>query len=211
MACSPVEIKTRNGVYHIVNDGETLWRICYTYKANMRSVCLFNNIKNPEKIRVGQKLFIPGADSVRTVKIVRKEGKGAPPNRKPAKKRTVLKFRWPVRGQVTSWFGLRKGRRHEGIDIAASKGTPIHAAERGKVVYSAAGIKGYGNMIIIEHREQFSTVYAHNSRNRVHVDDSVIKGQIIGNVGNTGRSKGSHLHFEIRKKVKAVDPMNYLP
>ncbi len=222
-ACSPVHIKTRNGVYHTVRKGETLWRICDVYQANQTSVCLFNRISDPENIRTGQKLFIPGADSLRTVPRVTARaaeggqgnaGTSSPPragSRSPPVVTRKLGFIWPVKGRLTSRFGIRDGQQHDGIDIAAPRGTPVHAAEGGKVVYSNNGIKGYGNLIIIQHRNDFSTVYAHNSRNIVSVDAPVKKGQTIGYVGNTGRSRGNHLHFEIRRRVKPINPLKYLP
>ncbi len=237
--CAPVRLKTRNGVYHKVRAGETLWRICYTYRANMKTVCRFNRIKDPERISVGQEIFIPGADRVRRVEpapmrtgledtagaetTARSVGGGQPsrPSAKVATPETTgptqaggptkLQFVWPVKGPVTSWFGARKGRPHDGIDIASPKGTPVLAAERGKVIYSDDGIAGYGNLIIIQHEGGFHTVYGHNARNRVDVDEVVVKRQVIAEVGNSGRTTGCHLHFEIRKNQVAVDPMLYLP
>ncbi len=231
--CALVPFKRGKGVYHKVRQGETLWRICYTYRVNMKKVCRVNRIKDPGHVVAGQKIFIPGAKRVLKVKIVsrkppaasakRKARKGAGrpartgakrPGRskpKPRANRGKLHFIWPVKGPVTSWFGPRKGRPHDGIDIAAPKGTPIRAAEKGKVIYSDNGISGYGNLIIIRHSGGFHTVYGHNSRNRVDVDAWVKKGQVIAEVGKTGRASGYHLHFEIRKNERAVDPMKYLP
>ncbi len=237
--CNPLHVKKRKGVYHTVRKGETLWRICYTYRVNMKTVCRVNGIRSPERIRAGQKIFIPGASRIRRVKKAAYRpaaggssrgaaGRGNRPkgHRKQSAKRrssgsrtgarkkaaaASLHFVWPVKGPVTSWFGVRHGRRHDGIDIAAPKGTPIRAAEKGKVIYSDNKISGYGNLIIIEHAGGFHTVYAHNARNRVEVDEKVNKWQVIGEVGATGRATGPHLHFEIRKGRRAVDPMKYLP
>ena len=236
--CTPIHFKTRKGVYHTVGRDETLWRICHAYGVNMQSVCRFNRIGSPERIHTGQRIFIPGADAVRTVvpaeqgristnrstdsRAGKKSQGRKPPDstrKKPEKAHggkskataSALNFIWPVRGPVTSWFGIRKGRRHDGIDIAAPKGTPIHAAENGRVIYSDNNIRGFGNVIIIKHKGGFSTVYAHNSKNRVEVETTVKKGQVIGYVGSTGLSTGNHLHFEIRKGAQAVDPMAYLP
>lgn len=228
--CAPTQFTTRRGTYHTVETGETLWRICYAYKVNMESVCRFNGIRDPEHIRVGDKLFIPGVSKARRVgpakfekpanratnanKAFHKENRTAvkrPSTVKAKSQKTSLKFDWPVKGSVTSWFGIRKGRRHDGIDIAAPKGTSIRAAEKGKVIYSGNGISGYGNLIIIQHSEGFNSVYAHNSRNLVQVDETVEKRQVIGRVGKTGRATGYHLHFEVRRGVRSVDPMHYLP
>ena len=208
-----VPVKSRKGVYHKVRKGETLWRICYAYQVNMKKVCRANRIKDPGHLVVGQEVFIPGAKWARKVKAAPTQtapaSKPAPPKASPSPAK--LSFIWPVKGPVTSWFGPRKGRPHDGIDISAPKGTPIRAAEKGKVIYSDNGISGYGNLIIIQHSGGFHTVYGHNLRNRVDVDERVNKWQVIAEVGNTGRSSGYHLHFEIRKNERAVDPMNYLP
>jgi murein DD-endopeptidase MepM/ murein hydrolase activator NlpD len=222
--CALVPFKARKGVYHKVRKGETLWRICYTYQVNMKKVCRANRIKDPGHVVVGQEVFIPGAKWVRKVNAAptqtasraASEKKQSAPAAKPAPPKTSpspakLSFIWPVKGPVTSWFGPRKGRPHDGIDISAPKGTPIRAAEKGKVIYSDNGISGYGNLIIIQHSGGFHTVYGHNLRNRVDVDEWVNKWQVIGEVGNTGRASGYHLHFEMRKNERAVDPMDYLP
>jgi murein DD-endopeptidase MepM/ murein hydrolase activator NlpD len=116
---------------------------------------------------------------------------------------------WPVNGPVTSPFGWRWGRMHEGVDIAVPAGTPIRAA-RGGTVAIAAPTGGYGNYTCIEHGGGLSTCYAHQSSYAVGVGDSVSEGQVIGNVGCTGSCFGDHLHFEVRVNGSAVDPMGYL-
>jgi murein DD-endopeptidase MepM/ murein hydrolase activator NlpD len=122
------------------------------------------------------------------------------------------RFMWPVPRftKVSSTFGSRWGRHHDGIDIPAPRGTPIVASDGGVVIYSDNGIRGYGNMIVVAHEGEIFTVYAHNNKNLVDKGDRVRKGQVIGHVGNTGRSTGAHLHFEIRVKNKARNPANYL-
>jgi len=228
--CAPLSIKTRKGITHTVKHGETLWRICYVYQANMQTVCRFNKIKDPAQLEAGERIFIPGAEKIlevgpqlkknrqHTKKTIpqnkEKEYSGVSSDRKKTASKKPLpgvSFAWPLKGPVTSWFGIRKGRKHDGIDIAAPKGTPIRAAEKGKVIYSDNGIKGYGNLVILKHNSGFSTVYAHNSINLVSVDDTVQKGKVIGEVGDTGRARGAHLHFEIRKGIHTLDPMEYLP
>lgn len=118
-------------------------------------------------------------------------------------------FNNPTRGTLTSRFGLRWGRRHEGIDISTKVGTAINAADGGKVVF--AGTQGaYGKLVIIDHGGGFETYYAHCSRILVSKGDKVYKGQKIAEVGNTGRSTGPHLHFEVRKNGKPVNPLTYV-
>jgi murein DD-endopeptidase MepM/ murein hydrolase activator NlpD len=117
-------------------------------------------------------------------------------------------FIWPVNGVVTSGFGWRWGRMHEGIDIAAPTGTSIRAAAAGTVIY-AGYMGGYGNIVVIDHGDGLSTAYAHQSA--IYVGSgSVSQGTVIGAVGSTGSSTGPHLHFEVRVNGSAVDPMGYL-
>ena len=116
---------------------------------------------------------------------------------------------WPVNGTFTSPFGMRWGRLHAGIDIAAPEGTPIRAADSGSVVL-AAWTGGYGNYTCISHGGSLSTCYGHQSRYGTSAGASVSKGQVIGYVGNTGHSFGAHLHFEVRINGQPVDPMGYL-
>ena len=116
---------------------------------------------------------------------------------------------WPTSGTLTSSFGWRWGRMHEGIDIAAPTGTPI-AASRGGTVIHAGWMGGYGNLVVIDHGGGISTAYAHQSAIGVSSGTQVLQGQTIGYVGNTGNSTGPHLHFEVRVNGAATDPMGYL-
>jgi murein DD-endopeptidase MepM/ murein hydrolase activator NlpD len=118
-------------------------------------------------------------------------------------------FIWPVNGPVTSGFGMRWGRMHEGIDIGVASGTPIHAAASGRVVYSG-WMDGYGNLVAIDHGRGISTAYAHQSSIAVGNGQTVSQGQVIGYVGCTGHCFGPHLHFEVRINGSAVDPLGYL-
>ena len=116
---------------------------------------------------------------------------------------------WPINGPLTSPFGPRWGRLHAGIDIAAPGGTPIRAADSGRVVL-AGWQGGYGNYTCIDHGGGFSTCYAHQSSIGVSTGQSVSRGDVIGAVGNTGNSFGDHLHFETRINGSPVDPAGYL-
>jgi murein DD-endopeptidase MepM/ murein hydrolase activator NlpD len=118
-------------------------------------------------------------------------------------------FIWPVNGTLTSTFGWRWGRMHEGIDIAAPAGTPIAAAASGVVIH-AGWLGGYGNLVVIDHGGGIATAYAHQSSIAVGVGQQVSQGQTIGYVGSTGHSTGNHLHFEVRVQGSAVDPLGYL-
>lgn len=129
--------------------------------------------------------------------------------RMPASARADLgRFAWPLKTvQVTSTFGKRGDDRHEGVDLRASIGTPVYAAAAGRVIYSDQRIKGYGKMVVLRHGKDLSTVYAHNSRLMVRKGQIVDKGQRIALSGNTGRSSGPHLHFEVRRGIAAVNPL----
>ena len=116
---------------------------------------------------------------------------------------------WPVSGPVTSGFGVRWGRMHEGIDIAVGEGTPVRAAAAGTVIY-AGWMSGYGNLVAVDHGNGLSTAYAHNSSLAVSVGQSVAAGEIVSYSGNTGNSTGPHVHFEVRVDGSAVDPLGYL-
>jgi murein DD-endopeptidase MepM/ murein hydrolase activator NlpD len=118
-------------------------------------------------------------------------------------------FIWPVNGPVTSGFGMRWGRMHEGIDIGVPAGTPIHATASGRVVYSG-WMGGYGNLVAIDHGGGLSTAYGHQSSIAVGNGQIVTQGQVIGYVGCTGHCFGDHLHFEVRINGSAVDPLGYL-
>jgi len=120
-----------------------------------------------------------------------------------------LKFIKPVEGKIISEFGPRNGRMHKGIDIQAPEGESIKAAEDGVVIFSGF-LKGYGNVVIIKHEGDFFTVYAHNRVNLVKEGEFVKKGQVIGKVGMTGNAQIPHLHFEIRKKTRPLDPTEYV-
>ena len=119
---------------------------------------------------------------------------------------------WPVNGPMSSPFGPRWGRLHAGIDISAAEGTPIHAADAGRValMQGTGASGGYGNYTCVQHTATMSTCYAHQSRFGTSVGASVSKGQVIGAVGNTGNSFGAHLHFEVRVNGSPVNPMGYL-
>ena len=118
-------------------------------------------------------------------------------------------FIWPVNAPITSPFGWRWGRMHEGIDLGAAYGSPIAAAAAGVVIY-AGWESGYGNLVVIDHGGGLATAYGHQSRIAVSVGQSVSQGETIGYVGSTGHSTGPHLHFEVRVNGQAVDPLGYL-
>ena len=199
-----------DGVYHTVQKGQTLYRIATTYGLDVEVLRRANFIRDPKKLKEGTRLWIPGARRVLSVPSAgksRRAKKSSPPIVKPRKGFLV----WPTKGTLTSRFGMRNGRKHEGIDIAAPKGTPIHAAAAGEVVFSGWGPTGYGKMVIIKHKHHLTTLYAHNSRLIARKGNRVKQGQKISLMGSTGRSTGPHLHFEVRNDTHPKDPIKYLP
>lgn len=116
---------------------------------------------------------------------------------------------WPVSGPVTSGFGSRWGRMHEGIDIAVPLGTAVRAAAAGTVI-NAGWMGGYGNLVVVDHGNGLSTAYAHNTSFAVSVGQSVAAGEVVSYSGSTGNSTGPHVHFEVRVDGSAVDPLGYL-
>ncbi len=136
---------------------------------------------------------------------------------KPRRKQAIsssaeIGFAWPVENpRVNQGFLLTKKRPHWGIDLGGPKGTPILASERGYVVYTGRGFRGYGNLIVVEHTEEWATLYSHLDKISVKEGDYVDRGSVIGNMGRTGRASGVHLHFEIRHNRQPVNPQAYLP
>ncbi|HET6781183.1 MAG TPA: M23 family metallopeptidase [bacterium] len=190
----------------VVRQGQTLSEIADQHKTTVRSLVDTNGLRSAHAIRVGQRILIPG----------RGAGSGGgmaaallPASRSQAAVVRVAGFLWPARGVLTSRFGWRWRRHHDGIDIAAPRGTPVHAARAGRVIFSG-WYYGYGRAVIVDHGEGLTTLYGHNSTLLVRTGESVTSGQLIARVGCTGRCYGSHLHFEIRVNGRAVNPLKYL-
>lgn len=121
-------------------------------------------------------------------------------------------YRWPLAaGIVSSEFGRRWNRPHEGIDIAADEGEPVYASAAGEVLYANNRMRGYGNVVILRHDAQTTTLYAHNKSLKVRLGEKVKQGQVIALVGSTGLSTGPHVHFEIRRSQTALNPRKVLP
>jgi murein DD-endopeptidase MepM/ murein hydrolase activator NlpD len=133
----------------------------------------------------------------------------APTYSAPSRTPSAAGFVWPVHGVVTSGYGWRWGRMHEGIDIAVGSGTPVVAAASG-VVIVAGWLGGYGNLVVIDHGNGIATAYGHNTTVTVGPGQAVSQGQLIAYSGNTGNSTGPHVHFEVRVNGAAVDPFGYL-
>ncbi len=213
-----------SGFYHRVEPGENLYRIGLRYGVASSVLVKANRIDDVTTIRPGTRLWIPRQAIT--------EPRGGPQAGKPAvsaaprrptqasearrlarldvRRTSNLEFAWPLRAKLTSRYGTRRGRPHEGIDLGARQGAPIRAAESGRVIHSGR-LGDYGKVVVIKHAGDYRTVYAHASKILVRKGQFVEKGDRVALVGSTGRSTGPHLHFEIRRRTSPRDPMLYLP
>jgi murein DD-endopeptidase MepM/ murein hydrolase activator NlpD len=180
---------------HVVAAGESLWKIAKARGVAVAALREANPEANPQALRVGMSLRVPPASTPL-------------PAVQTANPRYALT--WPVQGEVTSRFGQRWGRDHEGIDIGAPRGTDVRAAAAGNVVLSQAH-GTYGNLVVLRHGDGLFTVYAHNDINLVREGQAVSGGDVIAKVGQSGRASGPHLHFEVRQGKAAQNPMRFLP
>jgi lipoprotein NlpD len=207
---SPVPDAEAIGIFHEVQKGDTLMSICRLYGADLQEVAELNDITELSHIQIGQKIFVPDVAGL----MPNEEGETVVPTPVPEGPRHIDtwqgEFIWPVEGTLTSSFGVRRGKRHDGIDIAAPLGTEVRAAANGTVLFAGNHRSGYGNLVIIKHKNNLVTVYAHNQRYFVKEGDEVQQGQVIAKVGRSGRANGPHVHFEIRDGVRPRNPMFFL-
>jgi murein DD-endopeptidase MepM/ murein hydrolase activator NlpD len=203
--------------YHEVASGESLAGIAKGYGISVGALKAANSESLGGGIHPGTKLYIPFEDSpewnaefAEPEREVATNDKEEAPQSNPSATLNRVHFSWPLFGYVSSAFGRRHHKDHEGIDIPARTGTPVHASRSGHVIYAGNKIRGYGNMVIVRHADSFSTVYAHLSRIEVKKGQFVTRGHNLGRVGHTGHAHGSHLHFEIRDNRVAVNPLFYL-
>ncbi len=192
-------IPNRDGLLYTVKRGDNLATIASVNGSTVNGILDANDLLS-QNIIEGQVLFIPGARLNETeLKLILGE-----------------LFAWPVRGRFTSSFGMRDDpftglrRFHNGIDLADAVGTRIRAASSGQVVHIETQTGNYGKFIIIRHPQGFQTLYGHLDSFSVRTGEYVERGQIIGSMGNTGRSTGPHLHFSVIHNGTFVDPLRYL-
>lgn len=211
VACGSSQSRVGEGQYRVVK-GDTLTQIARRHGQSVDSLMRMNNISNPNRIRVGQVLTVKGASSPSSTAGMPDSGSSAVSPRPPVKGTSVaaprsIKLVWPAQG--SSRRGTTAATT-QGLYISAAAGTPIKAAAAGKVVYAGSGLRGYGNMLIINHDANFLSVYAHNDRLLVKEGATIKQGQQIATMGNTD-SAAVNLYFELRYNGKPVDAMRYLP
>jgi murein DD-endopeptidase MepM/ murein hydrolase activator NlpD len=201
------------GTTHVVEKGETLYRIAKAYGIDPRELMEANGITDPRSLAPGQELFVPGAP--RPVDVPPLAGGSASAAQHdqegllPRKGGTGA-LQWPLKGVLYRGFGVKQGQRHDGIDLSAPEGTPVRAAAAGEVIYVGTQ-SGYGLIVILRHQGGLITLYAHNSEVLVKDGDRVDAGTPVAKVGQTGRTSGPHLHFEVRDGTRPRDPLQFLP
>lgn len=220
----------RDGIY-VVQPGETLYSIATRHGLKFQDVAAWNGIAEPYNIQSGQRLYLRPPRTQTTVAPSRpasknpaSAGAAAKPKATPPPAAAAasaaakpppppassgLDWRWPVKGQIVGSF-VAGEQTQQGIDIAGKSGQTVAAAADGVVVYSGAGLVGYGELIIIKHNEQWLSAYAHNRRRLVAEGAAVKAGDAVAEMGSTGAVRDM-LHFEIRYNGKPVDPLLYLP
>ncbi|MGQ9493495.1 MAG: peptidoglycan DD-metalloendopeptidase family protein [Anaerolineae bacterium] len=193
-----------SGVYHTVAKGDTLESIAAKYKVRVEHITSYegNYMQEPYTITVGQKLIVPGGRKPYQVRHVVAWSGPIPENAE----RGTGRFGWPVSGYITQ----RYSEVHPAVDIGVPEGTPVKAADSGYIAVVGRSDTGYGRYVLIDHGNGFQTVYAHLSVIYVEIGQSVGKGQTIGLSGNTGKSTGPHLHFEIKLNGVRRNPFIYL-
>jgi len=209
-----------SGISHKVARGENLALIANKYSVEKESIIEINKLSESGILAAGQNLIIPGGSksayatpqtkAYSGFKIIKDLVKSAPDDDSPkpssAKPIAGNKMNWPTEGyRITQYYSWR----HHGLDIANKIGTPLYAADSGIIEYAGWG-KGYGNQIVIDHGGGKKTRYAHQSKFYVKKGDFVNKGQIIGAMGSTGWSTGSHLHFEVIINGIKYNPLSYI-
>lgn len=212
--------------FHLVRKGETLFSISLRYGIDYRKLASANSIKSPYHIYPGQRIDIR-EHSTSTAQAnpphAKKTSKPPKPNRKEKttsvkqthspsnsqKNDAISSWLWPSNGRLIRPFST-KNPINKGIDIAGTLGDSVVAVAAGEVVFAKQGLRGYGNLVIIEHNRKYLSAYAHISRILVEEQEKVKAGQVIAEIGSTGTNEVK-LHFEIRDNGKAVNPQHYLP
>lgn len=199
-ACSKSRPIKPNGFWHTWQSGDTLEQISTRYSSSSLVIQRTNHIYDPLDLSTGMRIFIPTSKKNPTKEVPRFN----------TTNQDRYSFIWPAAGTISSGFGLRHGKMHEGIDITRDKGLNIMAVGNGIVEYSGPK-SGYGKTIIINHGKGFKTLYAHNSRLYVKKSMKIKTGTIIAQMGSSGKVTGPHLHFEIKLNGKAKNPLRFLP
>jgi len=196
---------------YVVGSGDTLYSIAWSHGVDYRDLARWNNLANPNRIYVGQRLALsPQGGSAPVSASPPPPRRTAPvPARAAAPNVAIPSFRWPARGAIVARFGER-GVLSTGIGISGSLGQDVLAAAPGQVVYVGSGLPQYGQVVIIKHNDTWLTAYGHNQRVLVTQDQMVARGEKIGEMG-LGPGRQPRLYFEIRRNGDPLDPLDLLP
>ncbi len=191
-----------SGQYVQIRKGDNYTKLAKEFNVDK---WLLEEANNKKALRVGEWFFVP----------LERGLMGAKSFRMPASTAQYMasgRYIWPVpsSSRISSGFGKRWGKHHDGIDIPARNGAHIVSIDAGVVVYSGKELGGYGNITVVAHKNGLFSVYAHASKNYTSKGQKVHKGQVIALVGSTGRSTGPHLHFEIRRNSRALNPNSFV-
>lgn len=193
---------------HVIKRGDTLYSISRQYNVDRSTLYRLNNLKKNQKIYVGELLVIP-TENNRLKQKTKKKYKQV--EKKKSVKQTKLSFIWPAKGDIILAFGrIKSGFHNDGINIKSQENTPVIASETGEIIYTGNEIPGYGNLILIKHKNNWVTAYSHLKKIIYRKGQVVRRGQKIGIVGKTGNVNEPQLHFEIRKGKKALNPSKFL-
>lgn len=202
-----------SGSVYTVKRGDTLSRISRMTGTSVRDLARMNGISPPYTIEIGQKLKVSGASkSSGSKKSSSQTAKVTPSSAVPKSSWPPVGqrcWRWPASGKVVMTYSTSEGG-NKGIDIAGSRSQPVYAAGAGKVVYVGNQLRGYGNLVMIKHNEDYITAYAHNDKLMVNNGQNVKIGQQIATMGSSD-ADSVRLHFQIRYRATAIDPLRYLP
>ncbi len=202
-------IKQNNGDYHIVKQGETLYSIAKAYDIDMDELIKKNNLEKPYNLYLGQKLFLK--TDINDSNVIEEKSSVQDSTKELQKKEEVSEFVWPVKGEIIKKFGEKVNDTYfDGISIKSQKGVDIKASKDGEVAYSGNELKGYGNIIILRHENNWLTIYAHCEELKVKQGEKVKQGDIIATVGDTGNVSDYQLYFSIREGREAKDPLKFL-
>ncbi len=233
------ELKVPAVRYYVVQPGETASKIAREHGVMLTQLSSLNDMGDAYAVKQGQKLRLPldsilppTADEIQTAKnearppaqppqptvetpseqSAQAEPQDQTPLPQPATAAPMPVFAWPLDGKILSGFGAKpSGQFNDGVNIAARSGQPVRAAADGEVVYASNQLKGFGNLLLIRHKNGWLTAYAHNEALLVKKGTTVQRGEVVARAGSTGSVQAAQLHFEVRFNRKPVNPMRVLP